>query len=63
MGKLFGGVSKPKVQEVAPAVQAVTSGDTEVDTMNSETKKKKRTGFSSTQVATPMPSETRDTLG
>ena len=59
MGKLFGGMSKPKVQEVAPAVQAVNTEDTSADTENSETKKKKRTGFDSTQADTLL----RQTLG
>lgn len=45
--QMFGGMSTPKQEEVAPAPQTVTSSDTAVD--NEATKKKKRSGFSSTQ--------------
>lgn len=65
--KLFGGgMSPPKIQEVAPAVQAVNTEDTSADTMNSNTQKKKRAGFASTQAGTaltPSMAENRQTLG
>lgn len=38
----------PKTEEVAPTPQAVQSSDTSMD-IESNTKKKKRAGFSSTQ--------------
>lgn len=65
MGKLFG-MSNPKVQEAAPAVQSVNTEDVSADTNNSNTKKKKPTGFASTQAGTaltPAGSEQRQTLG
>ena len=43
--KLFGGGHTPKVQKVAPAVQAVESADTSADVENSTTAKKKRVAF------------------
>lgn len=63
--KLFGGIEAPKVKEVAPTVQAVESADTSADTINSNTQKKKRAGFASTQgtVLSPVASESRQTLG
>ena len=64
--KLFGGGSMPKPVEVAPAVQAVESTDTSADTLNSNTQKKRKQGFTSTQAGTLMTSNestNRDTLG
>lgn len=66
--KVFGGgmsvASAPQV-EVAPAPQAVTSSETAPDTADT-TKKKKRSGFSSTQSSSMLDSQTTDarqTLG
>lgn len=63
--KVFGGMSTPQQVDVAPAPQAVQSSDTAPDTADA-TKKKKRSGFSSTQSSSMLDSQTtenRQTLG
>lgn len=63
--KVFGGMSTPKQVEVAPAPQVVEAGATSPDAAG-VTKKKKRSGFSSTQSSSMLDSQTtenRQTLG
>lgn len=60
--KMLGGMSAPVQEQVAPAPQAVTT-DTNVDT-DMTTKKKKKSGFSSTQSSMlDAGGEGRTTLG
>lgn len=58
--KLFGG-GTAKTVEVTPTVQAVQTADTSADVENSNTTKKKRAGFSSTQAAPTALTSANDT--